>query len=105
MVHLCDTKWTACAARAELIDQDRWTELTDRTMGTWLAELRDRGVHIGYRERDEIKEEMHRMHASFREAKGRTAGGKALSPSERVVLVVCTTLRRILELVRSVQRS
>lgn len=73
IVHLCDTKWTACAGCAELIDQDLWTELTDRTMETWLAELRQRGVHVGYRERNEIKEEMHRMHASFREAKGRTA--------------------------------
>lgn len=72
-VHVCDAKWTACAACAELIDRDRWTDLTDRTIETWLAELRDRGVHIGCRERDEIKEEMHRMHASFREAKGRTA--------------------------------
>jgi hypothetical protein len=73
IVHFCDTKWTACAVCAELIDQDRWTELGDRTMETWLRELRDLGVHIGYHERDEIKEEMHRLHASFREAKGRTA--------------------------------
>jgi hypothetical protein len=73
IVHVCDTKWTACAACAELIDQDRWTDLTDRSLETWLAEQRSSGVHIGYREREEIRQEMRRMHASFREAKGRTA--------------------------------
>jgi hypothetical protein len=73
VVHVCDTKWTACGICAELIDHDRWTDLTDRTMETWLAEQRSRGVHICYREREEIKQEMRRMHASFREAKGRTA--------------------------------
>jgi hypothetical protein len=73
VVQVCDTKWTACSICAEFIDQDRWIDLTDRTMETWLAEQRSRGVHIGYREREEIKQEMRRMHASFREAKGRTA--------------------------------
>lgn len=73
IVQVCDTKWTACGICAELIDHDRWTDLTDRTMETWLAEQRSRGVHIGYREREDIKQEMRRMHASFREAKGRTA--------------------------------
>lgn len=73
VVQVCDTKWTACFPCAQLIDQDRWNDLTDRTMETWLAEQRSRGVHIGYRERQEIKQEMRRMHASFREAKGRTA--------------------------------
>jgi hypothetical protein len=72
-VHVRDTKWTACAVCAELIDQNRWTDLTERSMETWLAEQRSRGVRIGYREREEIKQEMQRMHASFREAKGRTA--------------------------------
>jgi hypothetical protein len=72
-VHVSDTKWTACAVCAELIDQNRWIDLTERSMETWLAEQRSRGVHIGYREREEIKQEMRRMHASFREAKGRTA--------------------------------
>jgi hypothetical protein len=73
IVHVCDTKWTACGACAELIEHDRWTDLTDRAMETRLAALTSRGVRIGYRERQEIKEEMRRMHASFREAKGRTA--------------------------------
>jgi len=73
VVQVCDTKWTACGICAELIEHDRWTDLTDRSMETWLAEQRSRGVHIGYREREEIKREMRRMHASFREAKGRTA--------------------------------
>jgi hypothetical protein len=73
VVQVCDTKWTACATCTELIDHDRWNDLTDRTMETWLAEQRNRGVRIGDREREEIKQEMRRMHASFREAKGRTA--------------------------------
>lgn len=42
-------------------------------METWLSEQRSHGVHIGYREREEIKQEMLRMHASFREGNGRTA--------------------------------
>jgi hypothetical protein len=73
IVHVCDTKWTACATCAALIDQDRWTDLTDRAMETWLAEQRGRGVHISSHDRQEIKQEVRCMHASFREAKGRTA--------------------------------
>ncbi len=73
ILHALDTKWSACAICAKLIDQNLWTDLTDRAMETWLAKQRSHGVHIGCREQTEIKEEIHRMHASFREAKGRTA--------------------------------
>lgn len=55
------------------IDQDRWTDLTDRSIETWLAKERSHGVHTGYREPEETKQEMGCMHASFRGAMSRTA--------------------------------
>ena len=43
-----DTKWSACASCATLIDQGRWGDLTDRCAEIWLKDMRARGVHIGY---------------------------------------------------------
>jgi hypothetical protein len=68
-----DTKWTACATCARLIDQGRWTDLTERCAEIWLKEMRNGGMHMGYRERSTLRQDLERMHASFREAMGRTA--------------------------------
>ena len=68
-----DTKWSACASCATLIDQGRWGDLTDRCAGIWLKEMRARGVHIGYSAQTSLRQDLERMHASFREALGRTA--------------------------------
>lgn len=68
-----DTKWTACANCAGLIDRGQWTELTDRCAEIWLREMRNGGMHIGYREQSALRQDLERMHASFREAMGRTA--------------------------------
>jgi hypothetical protein len=68
-----DTKWTACPDCASLIDRGQWTELTDRCAEIWLREMRNDGMHIGYREQSAIRQDLERMHASFREAMGRTA--------------------------------
>jgi hypothetical protein len=68
-----DTKWTACTDCAALIDQGHWTELTDRCADIWFKEMRNGGMHIGYREQSALRQDLERMHASFREAMGRTA--------------------------------
>jgi hypothetical protein len=68
-----DTKWPACASCATLIDQGRWADLTDRCAEIWLKEMRNNGIHTGYRERSTLRQDLERMHASFREAMGRTA--------------------------------
>ena len=73
MVHVCDTKWTSCTTCADFIDQDRWTDLTDRSIETWLAKQRSHGVHIGDRSKRRPSREMGCMHASFRGAMSRTA--------------------------------
>jgi hypothetical protein len=72
-IHVLDTKWTACRACANLIDEDRWEELTDRAVATWHSEAQARGIRIGERDLRDIKEEMFRLHGSFREARKRTA--------------------------------
>jgi hypothetical protein len=68
-----DTKWSACASCAMLIDQGRWGDLTDRCAEIWLKEMRARGVEIGYSAQTGLRQDLERMHASFREAMGRTA--------------------------------
>jgi hypothetical protein len=68
-----DTKWSACAICATLIDQGRWGDLTDRCTEIWLKEMRDKGMHAVYRGRSTLRQDLERMHASFREAMGRTA--------------------------------
>lgn len=69
VIHLFDSKWAACTACAVLIDENRWEELTDRSITTWLAEALCNGVKIGPRDLTEIKEEMTRLHQRFREAR------------------------------------
>jgi hypothetical protein len=68
-----DTKWSACASCAMLIDQGRWGELTDRCAEIWINEMRARGVQIRYPAQTSLRQDLERMHASFREAMGRTA--------------------------------
>ena len=68
VIHLFDSKWAACTACAVLIDENRWEELTDRSITTWFAEALRNRVKIGPRDLAEIKEEMTRLHQRFREA-------------------------------------
>jgi hypothetical protein len=68
-----DTKWSACASCATLIDQGQWGDLTDRCAKIWLKEMRARGVEIGYSAQTSLRQDLERMHAFFREAMGRTA--------------------------------
>ncbi len=63
-----DTKWSACASCATLIDQGRWGDLTDRCAEIWLKKMRSRGVQIGYPPQTSLRQDLERMHASFREA-------------------------------------
>lgn len=65
-----DNEWTACADCAVLIDQGHWTELTDRCAEIWHKEMQNGGMRIGDRERSALRQDLERMHASFREAMG-----------------------------------
>jgi hypothetical protein len=69
VIHLFDSKWAACSICAAFIDENRWKELTDRSISTWFAEALCNGVKISPRDLAEIKEEMTRLHQRFREAR------------------------------------
>lgn len=69
VIHLFDSKWAACSICAVFIDENRWEELTDRSITTWFAEALSKGVRIAPKDLAEIKEEMMRLHQRFREAR------------------------------------
>lgn len=69
VIHLFDSKWAACSICAAFIDENRWEELTDRSITTWFAEALSKGVRLAPKDLAEIKEEMTRLHQRFREAR------------------------------------
>jgi hypothetical protein len=73
LVLFSETRWTACKKCAELIDQGRWEELTERATECWLKELRRDGGPSPYLLRAALKQDLQLLHARFREAMGRTA--------------------------------
>jgi hypothetical protein len=68
-----DTTWTACPSCAVLIDQGRWNDLTNRCAEIWFKEMSTRGLRISYPAQTNLRQDLERMHAAFREAMGRTA--------------------------------
>lgn len=63
-----DNAWAACNTCAELIDNDRWDALVNRSLKT----LPFRHL-LNAAELKQYKEILVRMHQGFREAKGRVA--------------------------------
>ena len=72
-IAILETRWTACATCAELIDQNRWQELTDRAAKCWLEMLRQKGQEYSYQLQFNLRQDLERLYARFREAMGRTA--------------------------------
>ncbi len=72
-VHLCDTRWAACSVCASLIDQNRWDDLTDRTMALWRLEAERIGIQPSARDLTTIRAMTSELHRRFREARKGTA--------------------------------
>ncbi len=72
-VHFCDTRWAACSICASLIDQNRWDDLTERSVVLWRAEAERIGIQLSACELTGIRATTSELHRRFREARKATA--------------------------------
>jgi|GEM_PF-4186292 len=72
-IYFCDSKWAACAACSQLIDEGRWDELTERSYLRWIEKETQNGQEPGFRLRQFMRAHLAQLHRLFREARGRTA--------------------------------
>jgi hypothetical protein len=68
-----DLEWGACATCSEMIDQNRWEDLTQHVFESWSKELRAEGLYLDFEESERFKRAILHAHAAIREAMGRTA--------------------------------
>jgi hypothetical protein len=73
VVYICDSKWAACTICSQMIDENRWDELTGRSYELWLKTENGGGVDPGFGRSQFIKTHLTQLHQLFREARGRTA--------------------------------
>jgi hypothetical protein len=73
IVYFCDNRWAACPICAQMIDENRWDELTTRSYETWLQAEHARGAKPDFAFKQFMKTQVSELHQLFREARGRTA--------------------------------
>lgn len=73
VVYFCDSKWAACPVCAQLIDENRWDELTGRSYALWLQAETQLGKSPDFANKQFMKTHLTQLHQLFREARGRTA--------------------------------
>ncbi len=73
IVYFCDNRWAACPICAQMIDENRWDELSGRSYETWLQAEAARGAKPDFDSRQFMKTHLAELHQMFREARGRTA--------------------------------
>ncbi len=73
IVYSCDSKWAACAVCAQLIDENRWNELSDRSFELWVKSADQRGERPGHFQGQMMKAYLFHLHELFRVARDRTA--------------------------------
>jgi len=73
VVYFCDSRWAACPICAQMIDENRWDDLTGRSYDLWLKAEIQRGANPGFASRQFMKMHVAQLHQLFREACGRTA--------------------------------
>lgn len=72
-LYFCDSKWAACSTCSQLIDENRWDELSNRSFSLWVTCACLRGERHSDLEEQRMKAHLIHMHALFREARRRTA--------------------------------
>lgn len=71
VLYFCDAEWAACASCAQLIDEDRWEELSARSYTRWIETENLRGANPSLLEKEFMRTHIRRLHCLFREAQNR----------------------------------